>query len=72
MAMQELLATKPISDYLEEAASKGLARALGIPSLVAFGIGGIIGTGIFVLTGLAAAQHAPPRRPRSARRCRCR
>src|SRR5476649_443494 len=60
MAMQELLATKPISDYQEEAASKGLARALGIPSLVAFGIGGIIGTGIFVLTGLAAAQHAGP------------
>jgi APA family basic amino acid/polyamine antiporter len=60
MGMQELLATKPISDYQEEAASKGLARALGIPSLVAFGIGGIIGTGIFVLTGLAAAQHAGP------------
>jgi basic amino acid/polyamine antiporter, APA family len=60
MGMQELLATKPISDYQEEAASKGLARALGIPSLVAFGIGGIIGTGIFVLTGLAAANHAGP------------
>jgi len=60
MGMQELLATKPISDYQEEAASKGLVRALGIPSLVAFGIGGIIGTGIFVLTGLAAANHAGP------------
>src|SRR5580700_1028684 len=60
MGMQELLATKPISDYQEEAASKGLARALGIPSLVAFGIGGIIGTGIFVLTGIAAALHAGP------------
>ena len=35
-------------------------RALGIPALIAFGIGGIIGTGIFVLTGLAAAQHAGP------------
>jgi APA family basic amino acid/polyamine antiporter len=60
MGMKELLATKPISDYNEEAAAKGLNRALGIPSLVAFGIGGIIGTGIFVLTGLAAAQHAGP------------
>jgi APA family basic amino acid/polyamine antiporter len=38
-----------------------LVRALGIPSLIAFGIGGIIGTGIFVLTGLAAASMpAPP------------
>ncbi len=60
MGMKELLATKPISDYHEEAASKTLLRALGIPSLIAFGIGGIIGTGIFVLTGLAAAQHAGP------------
>jgi basic amino acid/polyamine antiporter, APA family len=55
-----LFATKPISHYQEEAASKHLVRALGIPALIAFGIGGIIGTGIFVLTGLAAAQHAGP------------
>ena len=43
-----------------EAASKQLVRALGLPPLIAFGIGGIIGTGIFVLTGLAAAEHAGP------------
>ena len=55
-----LFATKPIADYQEEAAGKHLVRALGIPALIAFGIGGIIGTGIFVLTGLAAAQHAGP------------
>src|SRR5471030_297878 len=55
-----LFATKPISDYQREAGSVSLNRALGIPSLIAFGIGGIIGTGIFVLTGLAAAQHAGP------------
>src|SRR6516165_4486835 len=55
-----LFATKPIADYQAEASSKHLVRALGIPSLIAFGIGGIIGTGIFVLTGLAAAQHAGP------------
>ncbi len=60
MKLSALFATKPIADYHEEAASKNLVRALGIPSLVAFGIGGIIGTGIFVLTGLAAAQHAGP------------
>jgi basic amino acid/polyamine antiporter, APA family len=55
-----LFATKPIADYQAEASAKHLVRALGIPSLIAFGIGGIIGTGIFVLTGLAAAQHAGP------------
>jgi APA family basic amino acid/polyamine antiporter len=55
-----MLATKPVAAYQKEASDKTLKRALGIPSLIAFGIGGIIGTGIFVLTGLAAAQHAGP------------
>jgi basic amino acid/polyamine antiporter, APA family len=60
MNKKGLFATKPIQDYQDEASSKQLVRALGIPALIAFGIGGIIGTGIFVLTGLAAAQHAGP------------
>jgi basic amino acid/polyamine antiporter, APA family len=60
MNIKGMLATKAIADYQKEAADKTLKRALGIPSLIAFGIGGIIGTGIFVLTGLAAAQHAGP------------
>lgn len=60
MKQAGLFATKPVSDYQEEAQSKHLVRALGIPALIAFGIGGIIGTGIFVLTGTAAANHAGP------------
>src|ERR1035441_8882984 len=60
MNKKGLFATKPIQDYQQEASSKQLVRALGIPALIAFGIGGIIGTGIFVLTGLAAANHAGP------------
>src|SRR5271167_3765537 len=60
MNIKGLLVTKPIATYQKEASAEGLKRALGIPSLIAFGIGGIIGTGIFVLTGLAAAQHAGP------------
>ncbi|HEY6453225.1 MAG TPA: amino acid permease [Steroidobacteraceae bacterium] len=60
MTNKGLFATKPIQDYQREASSKKLVRALGVPALIAFGIGGIIGTGIFVLTGLAAAQHAGP------------
>ncbi len=58
--MKGLLATKAIAEYKKEASEEGLKRALGIPSLIAFGIGGIIGTGIFVLTGTAAAEHAGP------------
>jgi APA family basic amino acid/polyamine antiporter len=57
---KNLFATKPISDYQRAAGGHELKRALGTPALIAFGIGGIIGTGIFVLTGLAAAQHAGP------------
>src|SRR5690242_11762559 len=60
MKLSGLLATKPISHYESEAAGKHLVRALGSPALIAFGIGGIIGTGIFVLTGIAAALHAGP------------
>ena len=60
MNIKGMLATKPIAHYQKEASDKRLVRALGIPSLIAFGIGGIIGTGIFVLTGLAAAEHAGP------------
>ena len=60
MNLQGMLATKPVSAYQKEASDKTLVKALGIPALIAFGIGGIIGTGIFVLTGLAAAEHAGP------------
>src|SRR5882757_7863128 len=60
MNIKGMLATKPIAAYQKEASDKSLNRALGVPALIAFGIGGIIGTGIFVLTGLAAAQHAGP------------
>jgi basic amino acid/polyamine antiporter, APA family len=41
-------------------AEHGLKRALGWVSLMAMGIGGIIGAGIFVLTGTAAANFAGP------------
>src|SRR5581483_3328946 len=37
-----------------------LNRALSATALTLLGIGGIIGTGIFVLTGVAAANHAGP------------
>jgi APA family basic amino acid/polyamine antiporter len=44
----------------EAHADKSLKRALGPINLTALGIGGIIGAGIFVLTGHAAAAYAGP------------
>lgn len=37
-----------------------LRRILGVWDLIGLGIGGIVGGGIFVITGLAAAQYAGP------------
>jgi basic amino acid/polyamine antiporter, APA family len=58
-----LFATKSIEKIKAEAEASGehtLKRALGATNLVTLGIGAIIGTGIFVLTGQAAAQYAGP------------
>ena len=58
-----LFATKPISTILAEASDASehsLKRALGPINLITLGIGAIIGAGIFVLTGTAAAQFAGP------------
>jgi basic amino acid/polyamine antiporter, APA family len=58
-----LFATKSIELLKREAADTGehsLKRVLGPINLVTLGIGAIIGTGIFVLTGQAAAQYAGP------------
>ncbi|PYT76953.1 MAG: amino acid permease [Acidobacteria bacterium] len=58
-----LFATKPIETLMNEAGESGehcLKRALGPINLVTLGIGAIIGAGIFVITGQAAAQFAGP------------
>ncbi|MDE2262865.1 MAG: amino acid permease [Gammaproteobacteria bacterium] len=57
----QLFATKSIAE-IQEADAKGqqLHRTLSATALTLLGIGGIIGTGIFVLTGTAAANHAGP------------
>lgn len=58
-----LFATKPLDALMKEAGETGehsLKRALGPINLVTLGIGAIIGAGIFVLTGSAAAQYAGP------------
>jgi basic amino acid/polyamine antiporter, APA family len=63
---RQLLATKSIAQLHEqESSGNQLRRALGPVHLTLLGIGGIIGTGIFVLTGTAAANHAGPALPLS-------
>jgi basic amino acid/polyamine antiporter, APA family len=51
---------KPMSAYEADIKNNQLKRVMGKWSLTAIGIGGIIGGGIFVLTGTAAHYHAGP------------
>jgi len=59
-----IFATKPIeqiqSEQLGGDHGGGLPRVLGPSQLIMLGVGAIIGTGIFVLTGQAAAANAGP------------
>jgi basic amino acid/polyamine antiporter, APA family len=61
--MAQLFKVKPLSVLCNEAVEEGehtLKRSLGPVNLITLGIGAIIGAGIFVLTGQAAALHAGP------------
>jgi basic amino acid/polyamine antiporter, APA family len=56
-----LLHTRPIAPHESPIpGGHSLKRVLGPTQLISLGIGAIIGTGIFVLTGQAAAAHAGP------------
>jgi basic amino acid/polyamine antiporter, APA family len=58
----KLLAKKSLADLSREASdtAHGLRRVLGPWHLIFLGIGAIVGAGIFVITGTAAAQYAGP------------
>jgi len=57
----DLFRRKSVTELQQEAESDhSLKRALGALNLTMLGIGAIIGTGIFVLTGTVAAQNAGP------------
>jgi len=64
-----VLRTKPVEDVLAQSEDAGteaggevthLRRRLGAVDLMGFGIGIVIGTGIFTLTGIEAKNHAGP------------
>jgi APA family basic amino acid/polyamine antiporter len=58
---KSMFRTKSIESLLKQSGGKkALKKVLGAKELVLLGIGAIIGTGIFVLTGVAAANYAGP------------
>ncbi|WP_439613300.1 amino acid permease [Reyranella sp.] len=61
MTLKSVGARKRLSDILQQAGhAESLTKVLGPVSIVFMGIGAIIGAGIFVLTGTAAALYAGP------------
>src|ERR1035437_9257909 len=58
----KLFITKSMNKLMEESTEKGhgFKRVLTATNLTTLGIGAIIGAGIFVLTGEAAAQYSGP------------
>ena len=61
----DLFRKKSIAELRALAEKSGLAKSLTAFDLVILGIGAVIGTGIFVLTGVAAARYAGPAVPLS-------
>jgi APA family basic amino acid/polyamine antiporter len=62
MAELGIMARKSVADIMQSGDSEGhsLSKSLGPLSITAMGIGAIVGAGIFVLTGTAAARYAGP------------
>lgn len=58
--LKGMMQKKSVEQIQAEATSHALNRSLGKWNLVSLGIGCIIGAGIFVMTGTAAANHAGP------------
>src|SRR5512145_384714 len=59
-SLRDIFARKSVEQMHDEHEHGELKKSLGATNLVLLGIGCIIGTGIFVLTGRAAAQFAGP------------
>lgn len=58
--MKQLFRKKSIASYKEASAKTTHKKTLGSKQLILFGLGAIIGAGIFVITGEAAANYAGP------------
>ena len=60
LSAMSIFTKKSVAELRLEAERGTLRRSLGKLHLTALGVGSIIGTGIFVLTGTAASQNAGP------------
>jgi APA family basic amino acid/polyamine antiporter len=58
--MKNLFVKKDIGTILKNAENSNLKRNLNVTHLIMLGVGAIVGTGIFVITGQAAAMYAGP------------
>ena len=52
--------TKSVAQLQSDAENSKLSKNLSVFDLTFLGVGGIIGAGVFVLTGIAAARYAGP------------
>src|SRR5690554_1354360 len=60
MLGRQLIARKSLDEIRADGESHGLQRKLGPWHLVMLGIGCIVGAGVFIMTGPAAANYAGP------------
>jgi APA family basic amino acid/polyamine antiporter len=62
MLFKDLFSIKPVNQILKESdqSEHSFKRTLTVTNLTTLGIGAIIGAGIFVITGQAAAMYAGP------------
>jgi APA family basic amino acid/polyamine antiporter len=62
MSQTGLMTRKSVDEIMQSGDAEGvqLSKSLGVISITSMGIGAIIGAGIFVLTGTAAARYAGP------------
>ncbi|MDQ0219603.1 amino acid permease [Peribacillus cavernae] len=58
--MNDIFRKKTMSDLLANSQKKELNRSLSLLDLIFLGVGCVIGTGIFVVTGVVAAESAGP------------
>ena len=54
----DIFERKPYQEFMHDSQDKKLNRVLGAFDITIMGLGIIIGTGIFVLTGIGAAKYA--------------
>lgn len=58
--MNQIFRKKSMAGLLEQSGKKELSRSLGLLDLIFLGVGCVIGTGIFVITGVVAAESTGP------------